>query len=71
MLLGMQGLGKPGVHQAKMIEWNLWTQKAPLPYQGTVKPQLASFAEQVRPPGSFDRARMRPVYLGTDPRFWN
>jgi len=22
MLLGMRGLGKPGVHQAKMIEWN-------------------------------------------------
>src|SRR3974377_1422034 len=25
MLLGMRGLGKPGVHQAKVLEWNMWT----------------------------------------------
>ena len=24
MLLGMQGLGKPGVNQAKMIEWGVF-----------------------------------------------
>jgi anaerobic selenocysteine-containing dehydrogenase len=30
MLLGMQGLGKPGVHQVKMIEWGLFT-RGPMP----------------------------------------
>jgi trimethylamine-N-oxide reductase (cytochrome c) len=30
MLLGMQGLGKPGVHQIKMIEWNMHYQN-PMP----------------------------------------
>ena len=36
MLLGMRGLGKPGVHQAKMIEFNLGGHKDyPLPYQST------------------------------------
>ena len=37
MLLGMQGLGKPGVHQAKMIEWWIWSECYPLPYQGKVQ----------------------------------
>jgi anaerobic selenocysteine-containing dehydrogenase len=30
MLLGMQGLGKPGTHQIKMIEWNMHNQN-PMP----------------------------------------
>ena len=42
MLLGMQGLGKPGVHQAKMIEWCIWREWFPLPYQGKVKPDSAA-----------------------------
>jgi anaerobic selenocysteine-containing dehydrogenase len=33
LLLGMQGLGKPGVHQVKMIEWNM---SPPLP-DGQIK----------------------------------
>ena len=36
ILLGMRGLGKPGVHQAKMIEWNFGGRRRtgyPLPYQ--------------------------------------
>ena len=35
MLLGMQGLGKPGRHQAKMIEWDFGpgTKDYPVPYQ--------------------------------------
>ena len=35
MLLGMQGLGKPGVHQGKLIEWDFGpaTRDFPLPYQ--------------------------------------
>ena len=52
MLLGMQGLGKPGVHQAKMIEWFIWREWYPLPYQGVVRPNLPMFTEQVRPAGS-------------------
>ena len=61
MLLGMQGLGKPGVHQAKMIEWRIYGPRSTrFPYQGTVKPQLATLSEQVRPPGSFDRSHMGP-----------
>jgi anaerobic selenocysteine-containing dehydrogenase len=31
MLLGMQGLGKPGCHQIKMIEWNMHYQN-PMPH---------------------------------------
>ena len=41
MLLGMRGVGKPGVHQAKMIEWNLGGHiDYPLPYQSTKNPFL-------------------------------
>ena len=34
MLLAMQGLGKPGVHQFKMLEWGLYNEKTknPLPW---------------------------------------
>jgi trimethylamine-N-oxide reductase (cytochrome c) len=31
MLLAMQGLGKPGVHQFKMLEWGLYNQKTKIP----------------------------------------
>jgi trimethylamine-N-oxide reductase (cytochrome c) len=34
ILLGMQGLGKPGVHQAKWLEWHLHTEPYTMPYQG-------------------------------------
>ncbi len=50
ILLGMRGLGKPGVHQVKWIEWNLFTDKFPMPYQGKAIPALAHFGESVRPP---------------------
>ncbi len=50
ILLGMRGLGKPGVHQVKWIEWNLFTDKFPMPYQGKAIPTLAHFGESVRPP---------------------
>jgi len=50
ILLGMQGLGKPGVHQAKMIEWHIHTPYYPLPYQSKQRPDIAVFAEVVRPP---------------------
>jgi hypothetical protein len=68
MLLGMRGLGKPGVHQAKMIEWWIWRQWYPLPYQGTVRPQLPHFAETVRPEGSLDPTELcPPMYMGDHP----
>jgi trimethylamine-N-oxide reductase (cytochrome c) len=47
LLLAMQGLGKPGVHQAKMIEWGLsalWYHGAnPMP-AGVIFPQMLSNA---------------------------
>jgi trimethylamine-N-oxide reductase (cytochrome c) len=49
MLLGMQGLGGPGVHQAKMIEWNLWNKDFPLPYQGEFTPMIPHIADPLRP----------------------
>ena len=52
ILLGMQGLGKPGRHQAKMIEWNLYAPVYPLPYQGKAVSRLPMFGELVRPVGS-------------------
>jgi trimethylamine-N-oxide reductase (cytochrome c) len=67
MLLGMQGLGKPGVHQAKMIEWWIWREWYPIPYQGKIKPDLAHFTEQVRPAGSMDRFETIPQYHGNHP----
>jgi anaerobic selenocysteine-containing dehydrogenase len=69
MLLGMTGLGRPGVHQAKMIEWWIWREWLPLPYQGIVRPQLASFAETVRPAGCMDPLEIiPPMYMGRDSR---
>jgi anaerobic selenocysteine-containing dehydrogenase len=68
MLLGMRGLGKPGVHQAKMIEWWIWRRYYPIPYQGKIRPALAHFSEEVRPAGSMNPADMTPpVYMGAHP----
>jgi anaerobic selenocysteine-containing dehydrogenase len=68
MLLGMSGLGRPGVHQAKMIEWNIWREFFPLPYQGKIQPTLPMFCEQVRPAGATSvREGMMPSYRGTHP----
>jgi len=52
ILLGMQGLGKPGVHQAKWLEWSIHTPYYPLPYQGEVNIRIPHRAELVRPYGS-------------------
>ena len=48
MLLGMRGLGKPGVHQAKMIEWNMWNKDYPVPYQGQFVPQMPHICDALR-----------------------
>ena len=50
ILLGMRGLGKPGVHQVKWLEWNLFSEIYPMPYQGIGLPVLPMRAEIVRPP---------------------
>ncbi len=51
ILLGMRAVGKPGVHQAKVLEWSLWTDYHPLPYRGKYTPRIPNFAEMVRPSG--------------------
>ena len=48
MLLGMRGLGKPGVHQAKMIEWNMWAVDFPVPYQGEFAPRVPQICDCLR-----------------------
>jgi trimethylamine-N-oxide reductase (cytochrome c) len=48
--LGMQGLGKHGRHQSKVLEWNLHTDVYPVPYQGEKIINVPMRAEQVRPP---------------------
>ncbi len=50
--LSMQGLGKPGRHQAKWLEWDLYENAYTLPYQGRSFIQLPSRCELVRPPMS-------------------
>ena len=52
ILLGMQGLGKPGSHQAKWLEWNLYPDVYPMPYQGKRLFDLPFRREVVRPPHS-------------------
>lgn len=49
MLLGMRAVGSPGVHQAKVIEFNLWNKDFPLPYQGTFMPALPTIGDPLRP----------------------
>ena len=49
MLLGMRAVGSPGVHQAKMIEFNLWNRDFPLPYQGEFVPTLPQICDPLRP----------------------
>ena len=51
ILLAMQGLGKPGRHQAKWLEWNLFTTNFTMPYQGKYSVHVSSRAESVRAPG--------------------
>jgi trimethylamine-N-oxide reductase (cytochrome c) len=49
MLLGMRGLGKPGVHQAKMIEWNMWAKDYPVPFTGEFLPAVPHCGDPLRP----------------------
>jgi trimethylamine-N-oxide reductase (cytochrome c) len=52
ILLSMQGLGKPGQHQAKWLEWNLFSNDYAMPYQGKSTIDVAYRTEIVRPTGS-------------------
>ena len=52
ILLGMQGLGKPGVHHAKWLEWDLFSPVYPMPYQGEEIVNIPHRSEWVRPPGA-------------------
>jgi len=55
LLLAMQGLGKPGVHQVKMLEWGLsaiWNHKrSPMPV-GEVLPDMVRYAYTISDVGS-------------------
>jgi trimethylamine-N-oxide reductase (cytochrome c) len=50
ILLGMRGLGKPGVHQAKMLEWHIHTDHYALPFESKARPDVATIFGGVRPP---------------------
>jgi trimethylamine-N-oxide reductase (cytochrome c) len=47
--MGMQGLGRPGRHHAKWLEWNLHTPVYPMPYQGTKPFEVPHRCESIRP----------------------
>ena len=49
MLLGMQGLGKPGAHQTKMIEWNMWAKDYPVPYTPEKFMAVPHICDAIRP----------------------
>ncbi len=52
LLLAMQGLGKPGIHQVKMMEWGIFGQ-GPMPH-GLITPQsneLATPHDRISAPG--------------------
>ncbi|MDR0850979.1 MAG: molybdopterin-dependent oxidoreductase [Clostridiales Family XIII bacterium] len=52
ILMGMQGIGKPGQHHAKWLEWNLHTDTFPMPHQPQGKFEIPHRAEIVRPPSA-------------------
>ncbi|MCL1829765.1 MAG: molybdopterin-dependent oxidoreductase, partial [Oscillospiraceae bacterium] len=55
ILLGMRALGAPGVHQAKMIEWQIHTPTYPLPYQAEREIGRPVFAEICRSAGELGK----------------
>jgi anaerobic selenocysteine-containing dehydrogenase len=59
LLLAMQELGKPGVHQVKMIEWGLFGQ-GPMP-NAIKRPDLEKFRTGQMVPG------VRPTNMGPQP----
>ena len=64
LCLAMQGLGKPGVNQAKMIEWALGLDPE---YQAAPKPLVATTLDAAYRgdlPGEFDRDSLHPQNPG-------
>lgn len=45
---GCRGWAGPGVHQAKMIEWNMWARDFPVPYQGDFAPKVPQICDCLR-----------------------
>ena len=70
LLLAMQGLGKPGIHQVKMLEWGLsaiWSpNRSPMPI-GVKFPEMVRFAYTVSDVGT-DRASAAEAEGETRPR---
>jgi anaerobic selenocysteine-containing dehydrogenase len=63
LLLAMQGLGKPGVHQVKMIEWGLFG-PGPMP-PGVILPNLDSAGTGSNVPGvRAIGSKPKRVYIG-------
>jgi trimethylamine-N-oxide reductase (cytochrome c) len=54
ILMGMQGLGKPGRHHAKWLEWSLHSREYPMPYQSELAYEIPHRAEVLRPVRSND-----------------
>jgi anaerobic selenocysteine-containing dehydrogenase len=63
--LAMQGLGKPGRHQGKMLEWNLHSKVFAMPYQGKAIPFIGSRGKTTPPAKETDDyiARLRPINM--------
>jgi trimethylamine-N-oxide reductase (cytochrome c) len=57
LLLAMQGLGKPGVHQVKMIEWGGPSGRSPMP-TGVVPPQMLRHSYTILEVGSHRASAM-------------
>ena len=76
MLLGMRSLGKPGVHQGKMIEFNLGGQEDyPIPYQSSMSAAVPVLGIALLPAaGDFDpdmrfaEGRVSPEVTARSPR---
>jgi len=61
ILLGMRGLGKPGVHQVKWLEWGIFSKNLPLPYQGETDPKIPLRSQPVPPPGKAETFAMEDM----------
>ena len=61
LLLAMQGLGKPGVHQVKMIEWGLMG-TSPMP-ESQINPNLHAANRGTNVPAVYPAdTKDRPIY---------
>jgi len=61
ILLGMRGLGGPGVHQVKWLEWGIFSKNLPLPYQAETDPKIPNRAHAVPPPATAEAFAMEDM----------